>query len=73
MIAEINKAWFYVHLKAYFMHHRKKYTDPLTDTPLRCLNEPNHPQPTEEKFDDSPLTLGEIKDFVRKAQAKSSP
>ena len=54
-------------------HLRKKYTNPLTDTLLGRLNEPNHLHPPEEKFDDSPLKLGEIKDFVRKAQAKSSP
>ena len=54
-------------------HIRKKYTDPLTDTSLRRLNETNRPHFTEEKFDDSPLKLGEIKDFVKKARAKSSP
>ena len=54
-------------------HLRKKYTDPLTDTPLRRLNEPNRPHSLEEKLDDSLLKLSEIKDFVRKAQAKSSP
>ncbi len=54
-------------------HLRKKYTNPLTDTLLRRLNEPSHPYPLEEKFDDSPLKLGGIKDLVRKAQAKSSP
>ena len=54
-------------------HLRKKYTDPLTDTPLRRLNEPNRPQSPDEKFDDSPLKQGEIKDFVRKARAKRSP
>ena len=54
-------------------HLRKKYTDPLTDTPLGRLNEPNCPHPLEEKFNDSPLKLGEIKDFVRKARARSSP
>ena len=53
-------------------HFRKKYTDPLTDTPLRRLNELNHPHLPKEKFNDSPLKLGEIKDFVRKARAKSS-
>ena len=37
------------------------------------LNEPNRPHSPEEKFDDSPLKLGEMKDFVRKARAKSSP
>ena len=42
-------------------HLWKKYTDPLTDTSLRCLNELNRPQPPEETFDDSPLKLGEIK------------
>ena len=31
-------------------HLRKKYTDPLTDTPLRRLNEPNCPHPLEEKL-----------------------
>ena len=54
-------------------HLRKKYTDPFSDTPLKCLNEPNRPHPLEGKFDDSPLKLGEIKDFDRKAQAKSPP
>ena len=54
-------------------HLRKKYTDPLTNTPLRRLYELNSPYPPIEKFDDSPLKLGEIKDFVRKARAKSSP
>ena len=53
-------------------HLPKKYTDPLTDTLLRRLNEPNRQHPPEEKFDNSPLKLGEIKAFVRKAQAKSS-
>ena len=55
------------------VHLQKKYTNPLTDTPLRRLNELNRLHPPEEKFDDSPLKLGEIKDFVRKARAKSSP
>ena len=54
-------------------HLQKKYTDPLTDTPQGHLNKPNHSHPLEEKFDDSPLKRGEIKDFVRKAWAKSSP
>ena len=54
-------------------HLRKKYTDPLTNTLLRHLNEPNHPHPPEEKFHDTPLKLGKIKDFVRKARPKSSP
>ena len=54
-------------------HLRKKYTDPLTDTLLSRFNEPNRPQPPEEKSDDSALKLGKIKDFVRKARAKSSP
>ena len=40
---------------------------------MRHLNEPNRQHPPEEKFDDSLLKLGEIKDFVRKARAKSSP
>ena len=53
-------------------HLQEKYTNPLTDTLLGHLNEPNYPHPQEEKFVDSPLRLGEIKDFVRKAQAKSS-
>ncbi len=44
-------------------HLQKKYTDPLTDAPLRRLNEPNSPQPPEEKLDDSPLKVGEIKDL----------
>ncbi len=35
-------------------HLRKKYTDPLTDTPLRRLNVLNRPHLREEKFDDSP-------------------
>ena len=51
-------------------HLQKKYTD--TDTLLKHFNEPNGPQPLEEKFDNSPSKLGEIKDFVRKAWAKSS-
>ena len=54
-------------------HLRKEYTDPLTNTPLGRLNEPNRPHPPEEKFDDSPLKQGEINDFVRKARTKSSP
>ena len=54
-------------------HFRKKYTEPLTDTSLRRLNEPNRPYPPEEKFDDSPLKLSEIKDVIRKARPKSSP
>ena len=40
---------------------------------MRRLNNPNRPHPSEEKFDDSLLKLGEIKDFLRKARAKSSP
>ena len=54
-------------------HLQKKYTNPLTDTPLKYLIELNRPHLPEEKFDDSPLKLGEIKDFIRKARAKSSP
>ena len=43
-------------------HFRKKYTNPLTGTPLGRLNEPNLPHSLEEKVDDLPLKLGEIKD-----------
>ena len=52
---------------------QKKYTNPLTDIPLGCLSELNCPHPPEEKLDNSPLKLGEIKDFVKKSRAKSSP
>ena len=54
-------------------HFRKKYTDPLANIPLDRLSEPNRPHLQEEKFDNSPLKSGEIKDFLRKARAKSSP
>jgi len=54
-------------------HLREKYTDPLTNIPLGHLNELNRPHPPAEKFDNSPLKLGEIRDFVKKARAKSSP
>ena len=37
------------------------------------FGELNRPQPPEEKFDNSPIKLGEVKDFVRKARAKSTP
>ena len=53
--------------------YSEKYTDPLTNTLLGYLNEPNRPHPPEKKCNDSPLKLGEIKDFVRKARPKSSP
>ena len=51
----------------------KKYADPLAVIPLGHLSEPNHPHSPEEKFDNLPLKLGEIKDFVRKERARSSP
>ena len=53
-------------------HLQKKYTNPLTNIPLGHLSEPNCPHPLEEKFDNLPLKIGEIKDFVRKARAKNS-
>ena len=51
----------------------KKYTDSLADITQGRLSKPNRPHPPEEKFDNSPLKLGEIKDFIRKARAKTSP
>ena len=51
-------------------HLRKNYTNPLADISLSCLGKPNRSHPPEEKFDNSPLKLDEIKDFVRKARAK---
>ena len=37
------------------------------------FSELNRPQPPEETFDNSPIKLGEVKDFVRKARAKNIP
>ena len=37
------------------------------------FGDPNRPQPPEETFDKSPIKLGEVKDFVRKARSKSTP
>ena len=37
------------------------------------FGELNRLQPLEETFDNSPLKLGEVKDFVQKARAKSIP
>ena len=36
------------------------------------FSELNRLQPLEESFDNSPKKLGEVKDFVRKARAKST-
>ena len=54
-------------------HLQRKYSDPLTDTPMGNFGELNRLQPPEETFDNSPIKLGEVKDFVRKARAKSTP
>ena len=45
-------------------HLQRKYSDPLT---MGDYGELNRPQPPEETFDNSPIKLGEVKDFVRKA------
>ena len=37
------------------------------------FGELNRPQPPEESFDNYPIKLGEVKDFVRKAISKSTP
>ena len=54
-------------------HLQEKFSDPLSDTPLGHFTDLNQPPPPEERFDTSPLKLGEVKEFVRKARAKSSP
>ena len=53
--------------------YREKYSDPLTDTLMGHFGELNIPQPPEETFDNSPIKLREVKDFVRKARAKAHP
>ena len=53
-------------------HPERKYSDSLADTPMGNFGELNRPQPPEEKFDYSPIKLGEVKDFVRKARAKNT-
>ena len=45
-------------------HLQRKYSDPLADTPMGDFSELNRPQPPEETFDNSPIKLGEVKDFV---------
>ena len=42
-----------------------KYTDARANIPLGRLSEHNRPHPPKEVFDNSPLKLGEIKDFVK--------
>ena len=54
-------------------HLQRKYSDPLTDTPMGNFGDLNRPQSPEEAFDNSPIKLGEVKDFVRKARSKSTP
>ena len=54
-------------------HLQRKYFDLLTDTPMSTFGDLNRPQPPEETFDNSPIKLGEVKDFVRKARSKSTP
>ena len=50
-------------------HLQRKYSDQLTDTSMGDFGELNRPQPPEETFDNSPIKLGEVKDFVQKAKA----
>ena len=57
-------------LEAYLL---RKYSDPLADTPMCDFRELNRLQPLEETFDNSPIKLGEVKDFVWKARAESPP
>ena len=45
----------------------------LFDIPMGDFGELNRPQPLEETFDNSPIKLGEVKDFNRKARVKSTP
>ena len=54
-------------------HLQEKFSDPLSDIPLGNFAHLNRPSPPEERFDTSPIKLGEVKDFVRKTRAKSSP
>ena len=54
-------------------HLQRKYSDLLADTPMGDFGELNRPQPPEETFDNSPIKMGEVKDFVRKARAESTP
>ena len=54
-------------------HLQRKDSDPLSDTPRGDFGELSRSQPPEETFDNSPIKLGEVKDFVRKARAKSTP
>ena len=54
-------------------HLQRKYSNPQADTPLGDFGELNRPQPLEVTFNNSPIKLGEAKDFVQKARAKSTP
>ena len=54
-------------------HLRRKYSDPLTDTPMGNFSELNRPQPLEETLNNSPIKVGEVKDFVQKTRSKSTP
>ena len=51
----------------------RKYSDQQADTTMDDFGELNKPQSPEETFDNSPIKLGEVKDFGRKARAKSTP
>ena len=54
-------------------HLQRKNSEPLADTLMGDFGELNRLQPLEGTFDNSPIKLGEVKDFVRKARTKSMP
>ena len=55
---------FLIYQKKPWKHtYKKKYSNPQADTPMGGFTELNRMQPLEETFDNSPIKLGEVKDF----------
>ena len=59
----------YIYIYIYIHIHTHSH---IYDTHMSDFSELNKPPPLEETFANSPIKLGEVKDFVRKARAKNT-